>query len=55
MKELGNTLAQFMAIIVITITLAVSSAAMFFWANDSSDAAPVTPAGNEQMVATFAR
>jgi hypothetical protein len=55
MNGLGNLLAQFMAIIVIMITLAVSSAAVSLWASDGTDATSATPTENAQMTGSAAR
>jgi hypothetical protein len=47
MKEIGIGLAQFAAIIMIMITLAVSSAALSQWASDQPGASTV--AGDNQV------
>jgi hypothetical protein len=55
MKEIGNSLVQFIAIILIMITFAVSSAAVSLWAGDGADAPAVTPVQDQQMVASAVR
>jgi len=52
MKELGNSLLQLVAIIMVLITLAVSTAAFSQWA--SSDASANVDGGNIQRNETAA-
>ncbi len=52
MKELGNSLLQLVAIIMVLITLAISTAAFSQWA--SSDASASIDGGNIQRVETAA-
>lgn len=57
MKEIGNTLAQLAAIIMILITLAVSTAAVSQWASTDASAAPLTETTlqTQPLVASDAR
>ncbi|HEY0405225.1 MAG TPA: hypothetical protein VGC89_05835 [Pyrinomonadaceae bacterium] len=56
MKELGNSLAQLAAIIMILITLAVSTAAVSQWATaDVSAEKSDAPAQTQPLLASDAR
>jgi hypothetical protein len=56
MKELGNSLAQLAAIIMILITLAISISAVSQWASaDSSSAVQSVKTAPQTLIATDAR
>jgi hypothetical protein len=57
MKELGNSLAQLAAIIMILITLAISTAAVSQWANSDTRATDNAAVGTkaQTLIATDAR
>ena len=50
MKELTDGLARLVAIIVITITLAVGTAALSLWANAEESGAQLAPATSAQTL-----